>query len=241
MKKQFTLIELLVVIAIIAILAGMLLPALNNARERARIAQCTSNFKGVSTACMMYWDANDDTYMSDVNGESKATFNGAETEGGFSRMLAEYAGTNPNPYANDHNLGRIPFWQCPSDTVARKNFRPQSIAFFSEGANSNYSYSGNVTPAGAGIRGEKVGRVVRPSMSPNLIEYWHTECNYSISTSGQKLSINAIQLTGKHFNTGASNMSFLDGHVEFKKDFAKIRAAGYFKTNANWYYATWIK
>ncbi len=73
-KNQFTLIELLVVIAIIAILAAMLLPALNQARAKAQGINCVSNMKQCGLGLRMYADDNN----------------------GFIPMTIQYGDKNPN-------------------------------------------------------------------------------------------------------------------------------------------------
>lgn len=75
MKKKFTLIELLVVIAIIAILAGMLLPALNQAREKGRTADCTNKLKQIAQGFHFYMDDNDG-YHPQADGYSNLLYSG---------------------------------------------------------------------------------------------------------------------------------------------------------------------
>src|SRR5687767_3897349 len=90
-KRGFTLIELLVVIAVIAILAGMLLPALARAKDKAWSSKCLSNFKQIGIATVMY--ANDFDESLPLSAHQGASWVGVL-----------------KPYLSGTNL-----WRCPRD------------------------------------------------------------------------------------------------------------------------------
>ena len=112
MKRYFTLIELLIVIAIIAILASMLLPALQQARERARTITCASNQKQVLTTLAMYTDDNRGQILP-----WSGSINGGSSGKWASMLYAYQSGTKAADwgYFGSDNRPYNPF-RCPSTT-----------------------------------------------------------------------------------------------------------------------------
>ena len=115
-KKQlgqhFTLIERLVVVAIIAILAAMLLPALQQARSRGQEISCRNNIAQLGRGVVMYVDDNKGYYPAQ----------GSQTQNLWSHRIARYIGAKTDKHPITGKLlftptANIPVFRCPSDSA----------------------------------------------------------------------------------------------------------------------------
>jgi prepilin-type N-terminal cleavage/methylation domain-containing protein len=143
-QSAFTLIELLVVIAIIAILAAMLLPALNKAKERGKRAQCLSNIRQVGVGATMYAGDNGDKVFPalDIGTPGAPNFHPLALDYGMADALKSIGLVLKATATPQNNV-----WSCPTrDFLPRQDpTTPTQIAI-------GYQYFGGITvwnnPAG---------------------------------------------------------------------------------------------
>ncbi len=216
MKKQFTLIELLIVIAIIAILAGMLLPALSATKDKVMLMSCTNNTKQITSAMLAYTNDYNDHFAFYAGG-------GVYT----------FEDTAAAPYAKyfiDNNMLSKGSMVCPANAKYKNSVTGTSAHYFPNPRLAGFtrgsgSYQAAAANGGVYAKGTytlysvKSATVRHPSTCPLMYraddnngsknEVWTNQLVRACMEAGQSLKVLMC-----HNKFMSSPISFSDGHCE---------------------------